>query len=285
MTEASQKPKQTAPVWLWSNLIGLDAPLVAVSWQILFARCFHVSISPAIHFVLGLSVWCIYLADRLYDAYRAEGFSLATHRLRFTKKHFKTLTLTTAIAGCVNLFLIIRFVPAHLYVHGLATAGLLGFYYAFRFGLSGKIAVFIPREIMCGMVFAIGSAIATFSYGLPETAGLPFIVAVAMLGLVCSASCIMISVWERDEDIASGDRSIASEKAGIPPNIRRLLLPLVFLYAIVSFIDPWQIHIAAGLSALALYVMARFEEKFPPTLLRAMADGVLLTPVLFWVFA
>ena len=284
MNKVCQTPQQSTPVWLWANLLGLDAPLVAVSWQILFARCFDISIPSAIHFVLGLSVWCIYLADRLYDAYRAEGFSFATHRLRFTKNHFKTLTLTTAVAGCVNLFLIIRFVPAHLYVHGLATASLLGFYYAFRFGLSGKIAIFIPREIMCGMVFAIGSAIATFSYGLPETASLPFIVAVAMLGLVCSASCIMISVWERDEDIASGDRSIASEKPGIPSSIRRLLLPLVLLYCIVAFIDPWQIHIAAGLSALALYVMARFEEKLSPTLLRAMADGVLLTPVLFVVF-
>lgn len=285
MNPVRQPQKSSAPVWLWPNLLGLDAPLVAVAWQILFAKCFEVRLPPAIHLILGLSVWCVYLADRLLDACRAERVSMATHRLGFTKKHFTALVATTAAAGGVNLLLIVNHVPGHLLVHGLATAVLLGIYYAFRFGSSGKIAVFIPREIMCGMVFAIGSAISTFSYGLPETNSLPFFGAVAMLGLVCSANCVLISVWERDEDLACGDRSIASEKPGIPRHFRRLLLPLVLLYAIVAFADPWQIHVAAGISALALYLMARFEEKLSPTLLRAMADGALLTPLLFIPFA
>lgn len=270
----------SVPLWLWPNLLGLDAPFVAVSWQLLYSRCFAISLPWFIHLLLGLSVWCVYLADRLYDAFRANDFTHATWRLRFTKEHFTTLVAITALAGCINLFLIIRFVPEHLIVHGLITAGLLAIYYAFRFGSSGKVAIVVPREIMCGTVFAIGSAIATFSYGQAGTTNLRFLGAVAMLGLVCSASCILISVWEREEDIASGDNSIASPTPGIPPRFRRLLLPLVLLYAIVAFADPWQIHVAAGLSALALYLMARFEKKLSPTLLRALADGVLLTPLL-----
>ncbi len=273
--------RESIPLWLWPNLLGLDAPLVAVSWQWLYARCFDVSIPPVIHLILGLSVWCVYLADRLYDAYRAKDFLNATSRLRFTKEHFTALAVATMLAGCVNLFLIIRFVPAHLMLHGLITAGLLALYYVFRFGSSGKL----PREIMCGMVFAIGSAIATFSYGQPESMGIRFIGAVAMLGLVCSANCVMISVWERDADLASGDLSIASAMPGIPVKFRRLLLPLVLLYGILAFADPWQIHVAAGISALALYLMARFEKKFSPSLLRALADGVLLTPLLLIAFS
>ncbi len=133
---------------------------------------------------------------------------------------------------------------------------------------------------MCGMVFAIGSAIATFSYGFPETLGIRFALSVLMLGIVCSASCIFISVWERDADIAAGDRSIASDQSGIPPQFRSLLPWLVALYGIAAFADPWQIHISAGLSALGLYLMARFEKNLPPILLRVLADGVLLTPLL-----
>ena len=274
-----------APIWLWPNLLGLDAPLVAVSWQLLYSRCFDVDIPPAIHLLLGLSVWCVYLADRLYDVYRTEDFSSVTWRLRFTKQHFTSLAVTTALAGAVNLFLIVYFVPMHLLIHGLITAGLLAVYYAFRFGSSGKVAALIPREIMCGMIFAIGSAIATYSYGQPQTTGFRFLGAVAMLGLVCSASCVMISVWERDADLASGDRSIASARPEILRCIRRLLLPLIVLYGFVAISDPWQIHIAVGLSALALYLMARFEERFSPTLLRTLADAVLLTPLLFLPFA
>lgn len=284
VTVLRQPPKALAPVWLWPNLLGLDAPLVAVSWQLLFARTSGISIPPVIHVVLGLSVWCVYLADRLYDACRAKDFSNGTWRLRFTKQHFAVLATTTAVAACVNLFLIVRFVPGHLLVHGLVTAVLLALYYAFRFGSPGKVAGVVPREIMCGMVFAIGSTIAPFSYSQPETSGIPFLGAVTMLGLVCSASCILISVWERDADLASGDRSVASAKPGIPPRFRKFLLPLVLLYGIVAFSDPWQIHIATGLSALALAAMVRFEGNIPATLLRALADGVLLTPLLFIAF-
>ena len=279
-----QPQERSTPLWLWPNLLGLDAPLVAVSWQILFARCFEVELPLGVHFVLGLSVWCIYLADRLYDVYRAENFRHATPRLSFTKQHFKVLSAATALAGCMNLYLIFRFIPGHLLVHGLITAGLLAVYYAFRFGSSGKLAALIPREIMCGMVFAIGSAIATFSYRRTETSGIDFIGAVAMLGLICSASCILISVWERDEDLASGDRSIASENPGIPAFFPRMLVPLFLLFVILAFTQPLQIYLSGSLSALALYLMVRFEEKLSPTLLRVLADWVLLTPLLFIAF-
>ena len=52
------------------------------------------------------------------------------------------------------------------------------------------------------------------------------------------------------------------------PNLLGLDAPLVA--------DPWQIHIATGLSALALFAMLRFQGKPCPTLLRVLADGVLL---------
>ncbi len=185
-----------------------------------------------------------------------------------------------AVAGCVNLFLIFRHAPAHLLMDGMGTAFLLAIYYIFRFGSSGKIAILIPREVMCGMVFAFGSATATFSYGLPGTLGVGFIIALTMSGLVCSANCILISVWERDEDLASGDRSAASATPGIPRWFRRLLLPLVLLYGFMAFADAWQIHVAAGLSALALFAMVRFEKNLSLESLRAMADGVLMTPLL-----
>lgn len=285
MTDVSTISKSSTPVWLWPNLLGLDAPLVAVSWQLLFARCFGVSLPPIIHLILGLSVWCIYLADRLYDAKRAQSFSNTTPRLTFTKDHFKVLVMAASVAGFVNLILILRVVPSSLLVHGLGTAAILAFYYVFRFSSSEKLASLIPREITCGMVFAIGSAISTFSYGRLETTDFRFLGAVAMLGLVCSASCILISVWERDSDINAGDRSISSEKPGVPTSIRRLLPPLVLLYVVVAFFDPWQIHVSAGLSALALYFLVRFEKETSPILLRVLADGVLLTPLLLLPFS
>src|SRR3954451_15813809 len=59
--------------WLWPNLLGLDAPLVAVVWQALFARTVHVTLFPAARLALALAVWAVYLADRLLDCASSEA--------------------------------------------------------------------------------------------------------------------------------------------------------------------------------------------------------------------
>ena len=57
-------------VWLWPNLLSLDAPVVALLWQILFARCFHARVELLPSILLVLAVWLIYAADRTIDAWR-----------------------------------------------------------------------------------------------------------------------------------------------------------------------------------------------------------------------
>src|ERR1700704_1719121 len=61
--------------WLWPNLLSLDAPVVAVLWQILFARCFQVPVDALAALLLLLTVWLIYAADRILDARRDECHS------------------------------------------------------------------------------------------------------------------------------------------------------------------------------------------------------------------
>src|SRR6185295_17351052 len=61
------KERQHTPVWLWMNLLSLDAPLVAVVWQDFLARVYPSVLRPAGRWALGLAVWAIYLADRLLD--------------------------------------------------------------------------------------------------------------------------------------------------------------------------------------------------------------------------
>ena len=69
----------TAPrPWLWPNLLSLDAPIVALLWQLLFARCFHASVSVTAAILLVLAVWLIYAADRVLDARDRRAASRAT---------------------------------------------------------------------------------------------------------------------------------------------------------------------------------------------------------------
>ena len=56
------------PLWLYPNLLSLDAPLVAVAWLHVFARTWRLDYHPWEAYVtLGLAVWVIYVADRLLD--------------------------------------------------------------------------------------------------------------------------------------------------------------------------------------------------------------------------
>jgi len=47
------RERQRTPVWLWMNLLSLDAPLVAVIWQEFAARCYPSVLHPAGRPMLG----------------------------------------------------------------------------------------------------------------------------------------------------------------------------------------------------------------------------------------
>jgi hypothetical protein len=268
------------PPWLWPNLIGLDAPAVAVAWQWLFARVFGADLPPVFHLILGLSVWCIYLADRLYDSTRAPATGALTDRLRFSRSHSATLSAITVAAATANLFLIIRHVPRSLIVTGLITAGLLGVYYLIRLRGNARLASALPREILCGMIFALGCVIAPHAF-LANGGGWEFFFAAILLGLVCSANCLLISVWEKEEDIAGNTRSIASSPSRLIPHLAKALSGLILLAAAMAFFGPWQIHLAVCFSALCLRVMLHFGKRLSQRTLRVLADAVLLSPLLF----
>ena len=268
------------PPWLWPNLIGLDAPAVAVAWQWLFARVFGADLPPVFHLILGLSVWCIYLADRLYDSIRAPATGALTDRLRFTRSHSAILSAITVAAAIANLFLIIRHVPGSLIVAGLITAGLLGVYYLIRLRGNARLASALPREILCGMIFALGCVIAPHDF-LANGGGWDYVFATILLGLVCSANCLLISVWEKEEDNACNTRSIASSPSRLIPHLSKALTGLILLAAAMAFFGPWQIHLAVCLSALSLRVMLHFKEHLSQQSLRVLADAVLLSPLLF----
>lgn len=272
------------PFWLWPNLLGLDSPLVAVSWQWLFARTFGISLPAIFHLILGLSVWCIYLADRLWDALRAKNTALVTDRLRFTKQNFWALAITMMLVGSANFYLILRFVPLRLMYSGLFTAALLGTYYLFRLFGRGRLTVIIPREILCGMIFAIGSVISVDFFEGPAVVGVGFILPCIFLGLLCSAACILISVWEKDADLAANDSSIATLRPQLLRFLPHAISILVLLAVACAFFASWQIYLAVAIAAMALRIALYYEAGLSITMLRFLADAVLLSPLLVICF-
>jgi hypothetical protein len=284
MNAPRQNRSDTAPWWLWPNLLGLDAPAVAVCWQALFARSFGIELPPAIHLVLALSAWCVYLADRLLDVFRTEPSDASTERHRFTRAHSGKLLVLLAVAAIADLALIVLFVPRNLVISGCVTALLLGVYYLIRLGFTGKVAAMIPREIQCGMLFALGCAIAPHAFAPADLPVIRYFLPVFFFGMLCSASCILISIWERDADLAANDRSFATSGSRLIPYVSTFMSGLALVAATLAFLATWQLFLAIALSALALRITLRFENRLPRPMLRALADGVLLTPLVVLVF-
>src|SRR3954470_10128738 len=72
---------------LWLNCFCLDAPLVAVAWQRIFARAFHCPMTASASLALFLTAWWIYLADRLADSLTLQLSAPSAPRAVFCLRH------------------------------------------------------------------------------------------------------------------------------------------------------------------------------------------------------
>jgi hypothetical protein len=265
----------------WPNLIGLDSPLVAVSWQAMFAKISGADLPWFIHLILGLSTWCIYLADRIIDVMRTDQLAV-TSRHRFTQRHRNKLMGLLIIISICNLALIIEFLPHQLWVSGLITLGLIAIYYLIRLTRLKNIITLIPREIMCGMLFALGCAIAPHAYATSLWLNHPTLfIPVILFGCVCSGSCILISIWEKDADTLTADPSIISTHASFIPHLAKSLACLTVITLALSCFLHWQVFLSIGISAILLLIALNQQSQISPLNRRVLADAVLLSPLIF----
>jgi len=274
----------STPFWAFPNLVGLDAPMVAVCWQWIFAELLGISLPWMVYLILALSAWSIYLGDRLVDVARSRALPFNTNRHRFTARHCKALIfLLTAVAG-TNLILISIYLPVNLIVTGCFTSGLIAIYYLIRLTKIRKYVSLIPRELLCGMLFSMGCAIGPHAYAPNHSMQLAYLLVVVLFGLLCSASCVLISIWEKDSDHASKDPSVVSSQKEIVPHIAKALVALAAIAAVLSIFVFVKALLAIALAAVFLNFTLRFQDRLSLLTRRVLADAVLLTPLIFVLF-
>jgi len=98
----SKSEEDSAPLWLWPNLLSLDAPLVAVLWQGFLAYRFSLPLRPSGRLALGLTVWAIYLLDRLLDARKPPSVNGCDEpaRHRYYRRRFKPMAALLLAENC-----------------------------------------------------------------------------------------------------------------------------------------------------------------------------------------
>ena len=260
------------PPWIWPNLLSLDAPLIAVLWQALLARSFGIPLVPAGSAALGLTVWAIYLADRILDA-RAPAYpgEPARHRIyRAYPRAAAGLLCAVTLSDAALSFHLLR---PQVLDNGLIVLAGVGLYLAALHALPGRVRV--PKELLVAALFTTGTFLVAVSNAASPWATL-WRPAVTYF-LMCMANLVLIEGWEWRE--LRGAR---------PDDGNRLTMWLARHYSwwtgvsivwSASASSSWYTAIALSVTALlCLYAMGR---RVPLEVRRTLADAMLLTPLWF----
>jgi hypothetical protein len=189
------------PIWLWPNLLSLDAPLVAVAWFWVFKQVFRVeSHQPTLPFLLALVVWCVYVADRLFDERMAElGSRRATPRHDFHRRWRRPLTVALLV-GAVASLVLLGLQGRGLYIDrphsGLVVLVPVGGYFVMAFYDSGR-GVSYFKNVLAGMAFAYGTAVGVHFHS-QWSANLQSLLAaqeVIAFGVLCFLNMTAIDHW------------------------------------------------------------------------------------------
>jgi hypothetical protein len=308
-TPLTSRPRHLLRLWrltsLW-HLTSLDAPTVAVIWALAFAWAFQIHLPLWLPTTLALATWFAYIADRLLDAHRAQKAlqsksgtetcslfpagvpgerSLLTgvanpYSLSLRPRHhfhwryrrlFLPIALTAALA---SLTLVLLNMPPTARTRNsvLAAAALAYFTSIHNPWRLPSPKLRIPKELLVALIFTLACAIPTWARISANhlTLLIPTLTFIVLAWLNCQA----IETWES-----------TPRRAPIFP-LAALLATLTLLADILLARHHPRVaalEAAAAVSAALLAYLDRTRHRLSPTTLRALADLVLLTPLVLLI--
>ena len=134
------------------NILSIDVAVGAVACTLFFAKIFDVEVLPFGLISLALTVWIIYTADHLLDAYKIQQ-PASTERHRFHQQHFKLLLVCLLLAAAVDAIQLI-FIRKIVLVEGFALAIVITIYFLLHRYLKFFKEV-IGAVLYCGGVLLI----------------------------------------------------------------------------------------------------------------------------------
>jgi len=273
----TRPPGRRISAIVWLNLVCLDAPVVALTWQWLFARNLHVALPMAERVALFLTAWLIYLADRFADVRNLSPLVSQSLRQEFCRNHWRAWVALCVSVGLADLWIALRDLDAETIRVGIFVGAIALGYLTINYWL-GKLWRFLPVKEMCvGSLFALGTVTAL----LPKHAlSLQFISEFVLFAALCSLNCISIAVWERDLDAIQQKNSIATRWIDARSALRPAAIVIVVLAMILSVKTNRSIYYCVSASALFFVMLEWLGDQIRRDERTALADLVLLTPLL-----
>lgn len=274
------------PLWLYPNLLSLDAPLVAVAWLHVFAKTWRLGYHPwEAYLCLGLAVWVIYVADRLLDVSLAGGRSSALEeRHRFHLRHKRLFRIGVAIALVIALVMVVTRMPVAIYMN-LLLGGVLvaGFFGLSMLSSQDPNEAPVMKNMLAGVTFAFGTAMTAhlyrYEYGLDDLLTSREFVCFAVL---CVLNICAIDLWEHAA--RSSDIEVRA-KDELTLTLPLVILGMASLVYAVQDVSSRPFFYAILTGAALLYVLNRRRSMFSLRALRVLADAALIVPVLVFLAA
>ena len=286
-------------LWVWWHLLSLDAPTVAVVWCWYFAAAFGVSLPPTALVTLALGTWCVYVADRLLDGWRSVDMTDLRDRHWFYLRHRKPFVIAW-IAATIPLAYLVMFRVQPAVRTGDIVLCLIGIGYFLLIHHRSEDDRF-SKELFVGFLFSIATAVPTWTR-LHEGRGL-LLTGIFTFGAACWLNCVAIQTWEdaeaRREGVQNHFTAARTRELRVQSNrvhhraltdflgnhltvfalvIGMLALSLTCLPAGRAI---WPLFIAVAASSLVFLALIHRTVRFSALSLRILADGALLTPLLF----
>src|SRR6185437_11392477 len=292
-------------IWVWWHLLSLDAPTVAVVWCWFFAAAFRVSLPPTALVTLALGTWCVYVADRLLDGWRSVDMADLRDRHWFYLRHRKPFVIAWIAAATPLAYLILFRVPPAVRIDDIVLCLIgIGYFLLIHHRSEGDR---FSKELFVGFLFSIATAVPTWTR-LQEGRGL-LLAAIFTFGAACWLNCVAIQTWEDAEARREGsqDRFATSQahelrdpkgnasRAGsaLRATLTAFLGNRLTAFAVVTGTMAlaftafpagrlvWPLFLAVAASSVMFLALIRRAGRMSALSLRVLADGALLTPLLF----
>jgi hypothetical protein len=259
------------PLWLWPNILSLDAPLIAITWQAFLAQRYAVPLRFAGRIELFLAVWAIYIADRLLDARHPATFAEPA-RHRFYRNHRRLATVLLAALLTAALAIAVFWLRPAVLRNGLVPLAAVALYLAaLNVGRPRQVA----KELVVAFVFTAGTFLVAWTND--PLSPLTLLAPAAAFLLLCLANLSAIEKWEGAELRVAADPPHVTTRAMV--RTARIWIPLFALLALLRGSDPW--YLAIGISAAAIAALLYSGTRLRIEARRVLVDAVLFTPLLF----
>jgi hypothetical protein len=261
---------------VWLNLVCLDAPLIAIGWQWLFAREFGVALSASAAQALFLTAWLIYASDRFADTIALKPSDERSLRQEFCLRHRTIWLAGILVIAFVDAGIVLMRLEHELFQFGVGLAVLALVYLVINYRFNRVWQIILVKECLVGLLFAAGTLFVSASRMISLTS--TFLLMGFLFALLCSFNCISIAVWERALDLKQGKQSIATRLDGADLFARWAPLALSALCVALAFIQPANRSLIVCLAASAFLLSALHFVPLGRDERTALADLVLLTP-------